>query len=55
MPTDVGGAYRWDDQRQESIPLTDWSSPAQNNFTGIESIGLDPSDSIASIWRQGLT
>jgi hypothetical protein len=43
--TDVGGAYRWDDQKQEWIPLTDWLSPAQNNFTGIESIGLDPSDS----------
>ena len=42
--TDVGGAYRWDDQKQEWIPLTDWLSPAQGNFTGIESIALDPSD-----------
>ena len=42
--TDVGGAYRWDDQKQEWIPLTDWLSPAQSNFTGIESIALDPAD-----------
>lgn len=42
--TDVGGAYRWDDQKQEWIPLTDWLSSAQGNFTGIESIALDPSD-----------
>ena len=42
--TDVGGAYRWDDKKQEWIPLTDWLSPAEGNFTGIESIALDPSD-----------
>jgi photosystem II stability/assembly factor-like uncharacterized protein len=42
--TDVGGAYRWDDQKQEWIPLTDWLSYAQGNFTGIESIALDPAD-----------
>jgi photosystem II stability/assembly factor-like uncharacterized protein len=42
--TDVGGAYRWDDKTQQWIPLTDWLSPAEGNFTGIESIALDPSD-----------
>ena len=42
--TDVGGAYRWDDEGQKWIPLTDWLSPAEGNFTGIESIALDPSD-----------
>ena len=42
--TDVGGAYRWDDKRKEWIALTDWLSPAQGNFAGIESIALDPSD-----------
>ena len=30
--TDVGGAYRWDDQKQEWIPLTDWLSSAQRQF-----------------------
>jgi len=42
--TDVGGAYRWDASARSWVPLTDWLSPAENNFTGIESIGLDPSD-----------
>jgi hypothetical protein len=41
--TDVGGAYRWD-AAQQWVPLNDWLSPAQNNYAGIESIGLDPSD-----------
>ncbi len=42
--TDVGGAYRWDASTQTWIPLLDWLGPDQANFTGIESIGLDPSD-----------
>ncbi|HZL79170.1 MAG TPA: hypothetical protein VFC17_09965, partial [Candidatus Limnocylindrales bacterium] len=42
--TDVGGAYRWDATHQQWIPLNDWLNSAQNNYTGIESIGLDPSD-----------
>jgi hypothetical protein len=42
--TDVGGAYRWDASTQSWIPLLDWLGPDQANFTGIESIGLDPSD-----------
>jgi hypothetical protein len=42
--TDVGGAYRWDAAAQTWIPLLDWLGPDQANFTGIESIGLDPSD-----------
>ena len=42
--TDVGGAYRWDAPTQTWIPLLDWLGPDQANFTGIESIGLDPSN-----------
>jgi photosystem II stability/assembly factor-like uncharacterized protein len=42
--TDVGGAYRWDDQSHHWIPLTDWVGASEANLTGIESIAVDPSD-----------
>ena len=42
--TDVGGAYRWNARRQRWISLTDWLGPAQDNFTGIEALALDPRD-----------
>ena len=42
--TDVGGAYRWDDTKQQWIPITDWIGAADVNLTGIESIAVDPSD-----------
>lgn len=40
--TDVGGAYRWDENTQHWIPITDSFSPA--DFTGIESLAVDPHD-----------
>jgi photosystem II stability/assembly factor-like uncharacterized protein len=40
--TDVGGAYRWDDSAQRWIPLTD--GIGDMDFTGIESLAVDPSD-----------
>jgi photosystem II stability/assembly factor-like uncharacterized protein len=40
--TDVGGAYRWDDAVQRWIPLTD--GIGDMDFTGIESLAVDPSD-----------
>ena len=40
--TDVGGAYRWDDADKRWIPITDWL--ASDDYTGIESLALDPSD-----------
>ena len=40
--TDVGGAYRWDDSAQRWIPLTDGIGDV--DFTGIESLAVDPSD-----------
>jgi photosystem II stability/assembly factor-like uncharacterized protein len=40
--TDVGGAYRWDENSQHWIPITDSFSPA--DFTGIESLAVDPND-----------
>lgn len=42
--TDVGGAYRWDDSVARWIPITDWIGMADGNFTGIESLAVDPSD-----------
>ncbi len=40
--TDVGGAYRWDDSAQRWIPITDGIGDV--DFTGIESLAVDPSD-----------
>ncbi|MBC8135251.1 MAG: carbohydrate-binding protein [Fibrella sp.] len=42
--TDVGGAYRWDDPAKRWIPLTDEFGGPDWNFTGIESIAVDPTD-----------
>ncbi|HEX3627198.1 MAG TPA: hypothetical protein VH280_17465 [Verrucomicrobiae bacterium] len=39
--TDVGGAYRWDEISGRWIPLTDSFSV---DFTGIESLAVDPND-----------
>jgi photosystem II stability/assembly factor-like uncharacterized protein len=40
--TDVGGAYRWDDVAKRWIPITDWLAAV--DYTGIDSLALDPSD-----------
>ena len=40
--TDVGGAYRWDDSARRWIPLTDGTGDV--DFTGVESLAVDPSD-----------
>lgn len=42
LRSDMGGAYRWDDQAKRWIPLQD-TSP-EPNYTGIESIAPDPVD-----------
>ena len=40
--TDVGGAYRWDEDNQRWIPLTDWVSEDETGYLGVESIATDP-------------
>jgi hypothetical protein len=42
--TDIGGPYRWDAATQRWIPLLDWLGPADWNLTGVESIGIDPTN-----------
>jgi hypothetical protein len=42
--TDVGGAYRWDATNSIWVPLTDFVNRTTPNSSGIESIGIDPSD-----------
>jgi hypothetical protein len=42
--TDIGGAYRWNSTTSTWLPLTDFTTRANANYIGIESIGIDPSD-----------
>ncbi len=42
--TDMGGAYRRNDQTLRWEPLLDWLSYEDLNLMGVESIALDPSD-----------
>jgi len=42
--TDVGGAYRWDSSQNKWIALNDWTPPANQAWTGIESIAIDPNN-----------
>ncbi|CAN7360736.1 cellulose binding domain-containing protein [Pseudoduganella sp. LjRoot289] len=42
MRTDVGGAYRWDAQRERWIGLQDWIGEERTGFMGVESVAVDP-------------
>lgn len=40
--TDMGGAYRWDEGRDQWQPILDWVSYKDANLMGVESIAVDP-------------
>jgi len=40
--TDVGGAYRWDENTRSWISLLDWTTNAQWTLLGVESLAVDP-------------
>ena len=42
--TDIGGAYRWSQERGRWIPLLDWIGFPNWNLSGVESIAIDPVD-----------
>ncbi len=42
--TDVGGAYRWQEDEQRWQPLTDWVGEREKGLLGVESLAVDPQD-----------
>lgn len=41
--TDVGGAYRWNENDKSWIPLNDWLDANSNGIYGIDALAIDPS------------
>ncbi|WP_195763888.1 cellulose binding domain-containing protein [Pseudoduganella rivuli] len=42
--TDVGGAYRWDQNRARWLALTDWLPEGRDGLMGVESLAVDPNN-----------
>ncbi|SFU93580.1 cellulose binding domain-containing protein [Pseudoduganella namucuonensis] len=42
--TDVGGAYRWDQNRARWVALTDWLPEGRDGLMGVESLAVDPNN-----------
>jgi hypothetical protein len=50
--TDIGGIYRRGPNDTQWVPLLDFMSRADNNWTGSEALGLDPTNPTSSMWRR---
>ena len=60
--TDVGGAFRWQDETSSWVPITDWAGEDQCGYLGVESIAIDPTQANVvylylgtSYWNWGLS
>jgi len=60
--TDVGGAYRWDNDTKSWIPLLDGLTSDQTSYYGVESMAVDPQSpnkvyisAGTSYWNSGIT
>ena len=41
MGTDMGGAYRWENDTKTWTPITDWLKSSEKKYSGIDGIALD--------------
>ncbi|MDG5816351.1 hypothetical protein QA601_14745 [Chitinispirillales bacterium ANBcel5] len=60
--TDVGGAYRWNEENQLWVPVTDWIGPENMGLFGIDALAIDPQNpnriymfAGTDYWNEGLT
>ena len=60
--TDVGGAYRWNEQEKSWVCITDWIGPDNMGLLGVDALALDPSTpgklymlAGTEYWNQGKT
>ena len=44
MRTDVGGAYKWNHDKEEWMPITEWVPRENGTWYGVDGIALDPND-----------
>jgi len=42
--TDIGGAYRWETDKNQWVQMLDWLSPQEINFKGVDGMAIAPSN-----------